>query len=236
MSSWYGEGVKHVPRYARAWFNTTAALAAVGLIATLVVWSFFAVLGVFLSVAVIGGGSSAAAWMDDGPIDWRRVLRVSAATGVAVLGTLGLGVMVGPVALLVLLVAAATSPQALTQLRRVLTRWSAGQPPATAPPAPHGSSSAHSGEVTQPPGRAVDAVSPAPESLEVRDLCRAWRASFDQLEHSRSPTERLEVVRARQAYLDTLERRNPDGLAAWLAAGACPAGDPSAYLLRKNDP
>jgi hypothetical protein len=32
-------------------------------------------------------------------------------------------------------------------------------------------------------------------------------------------------------YLDELERRNPDGLMAWLASGARAAADPSRYVL-----
>lgn len=61
-------------------------------------------------------------------------------------------------------------------------------------------------------------------------LCMAWRASISALERANSPSQRLRVVQERGAYLDELERRNAQGLAAWLASGARAAGDPSRFV------
>lgn len=51
------------------------------------------------------------------------------------------------------------------------------------------------------------------------------------LEHEHSPETHLRVVQQRQLYLDELERRNPAGLAAWLASGARAAGDPTRFIV-----
>jgi hypothetical protein len=77
----------------------------------------------------------------------------------------------------------------------------------------------------------VDA--PEVEAAELSDdaLCLVWRASFSALERAQSPAERARIVDARRAYLDELERRNPPGVAAWLASGARAAGNPSKFVL-----
>lgn len=62
------------------------------------------------------------------------------------------------------------------------------------------------------------------------ELCRQWQESYDALRRATSPAARLRIVEARQRCLDELERRDPDGLNAWLASNASAAGDPSRFL------
>jgi hypothetical protein len=73
-------------------------------------------------------------------------------------------------------------------------------------------------------------VRTAPADLSDDALSLAWRASFPELQRATSPAQRLRIVTERQEYLDELERRNPRGLAAWLASGARAAGDPKPYV------
>jgi hypothetical protein len=70
----------------------------------------------------------------------------------------------------------------------------------------------------------------AHSGLSNADLCRAWQESFDALRKSESPAVRLRIVEARQRYLDELERRDPDGLHAWLESNASPAGNPARFV------
>jgi hypothetical protein len=63
------------------------------------------------------------------------------------------------------------------------------------------------------------------------DLCHAWRASFTALQEASSPSQRIRIVEARQEYLDEFERRNPEGLLAWLASGARAAANPTRYVV-----
>ncbi|MEV0283216.1 hypothetical protein AB0H36_03760 [Kribbella sp. NPDC050820] len=85
------------------------------------------------------------------------------------------------------------------------------------------------------------AKDPAPQDLpEVgflsdEELCLAWRRSFLLLEAARSAQARLTVVEERQRYLDELYRRSPDGVAAWLAAGALASGNPLPYVGDDDD-
>jgi hypothetical protein len=76
------------------------------------------------------------------------------------------------------------------------------------------------------------AAAPAPELSSLGDeaLCLAWRRSFRLLETATSAAERLTVVKKRQQYLDELQRRSPEGLAAWLASGARASGNPLPYV------
>jgi hypothetical protein len=68
--------------------------------------------------------------------------------------------------------------------------------------------------------------------LDDEALCLAWRRSFVHLQRAMSPSSRLCHVQHRQRILDELERRSPDGLAAWLASGCRAAGNPLPYLVR----
>jgi hypothetical protein len=87
------------------------------------------------------------------------------------------------------------------------------------------------------PVRPVDLqLLPAPETLDDVGLCWAWRRSYIVLGRAGSATLRLRVVEARQAYLDELEHRNPEGLSTWLASGARAAGDPRPFVLRSRHP
>jgi hypothetical protein len=61
-------------------------------------------------------------------------------------------------------------------------------------------------------------------------LCRQWHDSFEDLQKAPTPTARLRIVTARQQCLDELERRDPDGLNAWLSSTASAAGDPSRFI------
>ncbi|MEJ1111451.1 MULTISPECIES: hypothetical protein [unclassified Kribbella] len=76
------------------------------------------------------------------------------------------------------------------------------------------------------------AAEPMPELSRLDDaaLCLVWRRSFLRLEAAQSAPERLAVVEQRQQYLDELQRRSPEGLAAWLAAGARASGNPLPYV------
>jgi hypothetical protein len=67
-------------------------------------------------------------------------------------------------------------------------------------------------------------------SLSNAELCLAWRRSYCSLIETSSVPLRAAVVASRQAYLDEIERRDPQGLTSWLAAGARAASGPERYL------
>jgi hypothetical protein len=92
-----------------------------------------------------------------------------------------------------------------------------------------------------PPGRATDVqgipvatVVPEPstpaQALPTDELCLAWRRSYLQLQRATDEHTRQQVIRARQAYLDELERRDRTGFARWLHDGARAGSDPRRYL------
>jgi hypothetical protein len=71
-----------------------------------------------------------------------------------------------------------------------------------------------------------------PPSLRssTQSLCLEWRSSYVALSVAQSPDARLRIVKARQRFLDELERRDPDGLRAWLESGPSAGGDPGCFL------
>jgi hypothetical protein len=62
------------------------------------------------------------------------------------------------------------------------------------------------------------------------ELCRQWLDSYHALSKASSTQARLRIVMNRQRCLDELERRDPDGLQAWLASSASAGSDPRRFL------
>ena len=70
-----------------------------------------------------------------------------------------------------------------------------------------------------------------PAGLSDSELCWAWRNSYFAAQRAASNPESLDrVSRARRGYLDEMQRRDPQGFATWLDAGARAASDPARYL------
>ena len=86
----------------------------------------------------------------------------------------------------------------------------------------------------------IDIPAPAPitrpapviqvAALPLDELCLAWRRSYLQLQRAADEPTRQQLIRARQAYLDELERRDGPGFTRWLDSGARPGGNPRRYL------
>ena len=70
----------------------------------------------------------------------------------------------------------------------------------------------------------------AVDTLPIEELCLVWRRSYHQLQVATDEPTRRRLVRARQEYLDELERRDRPGFARWLDSGARPGSDPGRYL------
>jgi hypothetical protein len=67
--------------------------------------------------------------------------------------------------------------------------------------------------------------------LTDEELCRAWRASYTDLQRQTRPARVLALAMERQRYLDELEHRNASGFEDWLASGARPPGNPLPYIV-----
>jgi hypothetical protein len=75
------------------------------------------------------------------------------------------------------------------------------------------------------------------DTVPTAELCRRWRDSYEALREASTPAARLRIVMERERCLDELERRDADGLNAWLGSSATAAGDPSSFLTQpKSEP
>jgi hypothetical protein len=193
-------------------------------------------LGIILGGLELGTGSLAICWAFStfltlccllsacGPrIPRGTLVRHTVLGGVIGTGCLGLAVGLGVAGLVWILAVAATSRAARVRARAWLvekrSRDTADVPPAPEPPV----------------ARPVDMPEPAAATLRDLDdeaLCLAWRRSYVQLQQSTSASARIRHVQQRERLLDELERRDPAGLAAWLASGCRAAGNPLPYLVR----
>jgi hypothetical protein len=214
-------------RYRSAWFTVWGAVATIAMCVGFMVLP----LGSSIVVVVLAGAVASIAVVAyhcrDGadPMTRPALVRIAAASASAggglALALAGLGVVGALAACLVLLTSFVSSPWALGFLRSRLgprdnKAWGAGVPevPLKSDPDP-----------VAGPTLPQDF-----QALSDRELCRVWRVSFCALQDARTALAKERIFTLRHAYLKELERRDPDAIRAWLAAGARAAGGPEKFL------
>ena len=218
-------------RYDGIWRTAVGVLAAIGVVAALVLVSPGPVLATFAFVAFLSAAISLSFGLSaDCPPDevFRAAPRWAALGGGCAVATLGYGVAAGAEVLLLLLVVAGTAPPVAAWLG-----WTS---------APVADKPARTRPGRDKPARAkpvaLDVVLPELNSedqlsqLSAAELCLAWRRSFTELRRLDHWSATIDV---RRAYLDELERRDPEKFAAWLASGPRAASDPGRYFNHGAD-
>lgn len=72
--------------------------------------------------------------------------------------------------------------------------------------------------------------------LSAAELCNAWRHSYPALQRTSDYHQRARLVTWRQALLDEIEKRDAEGLRAWLSADAQPTNSPKNFLRAPGPP
>jgi hypothetical protein len=193
-----------------------------GLVCAIASWGLG---GTVISVVVVATATAVVAssvWGADGRSEVPRIVRVTFASGLITPAAVGLIAVFKVAGVLLVVALAATTPALTAKFPRGHRKE---DPPAAQPepvtPAVATASSA---------GGSPDDAARELDSLDDGALCLAWRRSFRLLETAPSTAIRLAVVQPRQKYLDELQRRSPEGLAAWLASGARASGNPLPYV------
>jgi hypothetical protein len=79
--------------------------------------------------------------------------------------------------------------------------------------------------------RVAEPVDPGPVSaLSTAALGREWLRTSAALAGGLGAAARRSIVERREATLDELERRDPDGFARWISTGPAPGSDPSVFV------
>ncbi|WP_327640782.1 hypothetical protein OHB24_21035 [Kribbella sp. NBC_00482] len=225
--------------YRTVWLFFCGVVGALGAVVAFT-WSFGTVIMVFILAALLGAGAALVALDPEGtdrlPRDNRRIVITSSVlSGTGTVALVGWGMALGaPTALLLLAITAGGSPYAIRYGLQWLRQHGHLAEPSSRP-APPDPGERSPGSLPAP----VSGIAPdqpaqpevAPASLSDEALCLAWRTSFSALQRASSPTQRLQIVDGRRAYLDEIERRTAHGMAAWLASGPRAAGDPSRFVL-----
>lgn len=189
--------------YRVGWSIVAVVLGLLGVASAVVMWRFATLFSTALMAAVVATAFGLCRSPDTPKPAGRTVLRAAGCAGVVV-ASAGLCTLLGAAGVLLVLLMAVSSPWVI--------RYAGG------PLRTRFKSSADD-----------DGVS----AMTTLELCRVWVATGDQLRTCLSPELRLRLANARQLCLDELERRDPDGVAAWLAsANASAAGDPHRFLQR----
>ncbi|NVM99833.1 hypothetical protein [Arthrobacter sp. SDTb3-6] len=223
-------------QYRHAWLLLTGFLAVTGALVGLIIYPLASVAALACTGAAVGALATLAAHAP-ADVPRRRAYRLHRAgvnaleTGVVVLAVGGFaGALRGWVWALVPM-AVATSPWAV---RKVLRHTPSRMPPA---PSDDACREPRRSEAAALPAIPVDAEGFAPcvRALDDGGLCQAWRGSYRWLEGAHTLALQAYVVALRQAYLDELERRDPDGLEAWLQSRPRPRGGPDKFIHHGPD-
>jgi hypothetical protein len=209
--------------YRTAWAAAVAVVAVVGVWTAALGWPADGVMFTFLPAALVGVCVAGSLLPDDRPRAG-LLLRCGALTGTAVVAAGGLTDLLGPQVAAPLLVAMGlASPPSVRWIQR---RFLPGGPMPQRVQDGSGSGAGTSA------GDAVPVVrqSLAPHLMSDGELCDAWCSSYVLLQSAAGPEQRARVAAARQAYLDELERRHPEGLRRWLTFGARAASNPAGFL------
>ncbi|MET9270645.1 hypothetical protein [Kribbella sp. NPDC003557] len=209
------------------WSWSVALATAIGLICAIISWGLSSVVLSVIVLTSVAAVIAASAWAEDGRRAVPRILRAGFGAGLAAPAAVGLIAVLKLAGVLLVLALVVTTP-AVSSFLRARRDAKGGTPDARSAPS--------TGLVPVTSFVGGPAVDPVVEldSLDDEALCLAWRRSFRRLEAAVTMAERLAVVAQRQRYLDELDRRSPDGVAAWLAAGARASGNPLPYVADRR--
>nr|WP_271213748.1 hypothetical protein [Rhodococcus wratislaviensis]GLK40980.1 hypothetical protein GCM10017611_78550 [Rhodococcus wratislaviensis] len=216
--------------YRILWWVVTVPLGLVGFAVAIFTVHPDVLVSAAFAAAVTGGGLTAMVADRSATATPRSSLptaALNAATAGAILiGVVGLIALSGAAAVPLVLVLTVTAEPVARRLRRwpPLAQLLSRQPSALCDP----DEMTAPGSLPEPPPRC--------EELSDDALCRSWRTSFAELQNARSVTDRLRLARIRQQYLDEIERRDPQGFAAWFTTGARAGSDPSKFLTTREPP
>jgi hypothetical protein len=211
------------------WMNTWTAIGLPGLLVALLAWGPGTVVGIAVTVSVslalclLVSGHGRRHW-DGRPAPmggggW--IGRIALCAVGLVLSITAIGGIVPGVALVLIVLAGATTPPATDLRRRMLQQpHLARTPPADADPI-----------TTQGAARPLLWLPETARTMTDAELCRAWRRSFWTLSETHDPIVKLRIVKQRQCLLDELESRDPVALRAWLASGARACGGPERFFI-----
>ncbi|ELB92749.1 hypothetical protein Rwratislav_12393 [Rhodococcus wratislaviensis IFP 2016] len=218
--------------YRILWWVVTVPLGLVGFAVAIFTVHPDVLVSAAFAAAVTGGGLTAmvadsSATATATPRSSLPTAALNAATAGAILiSIVGLIALSGAAAVPLVLVLTVTARPVARRLRR----W----PPLAQLLTPKPSASCDPDVLTAP--GSLPAPPPACAELSDDALCRGWRTSFAKLQNTASVTDRLRLARIRQQYLDEIERRDPQGFAAWFTTGARAGSDPSKFLTTREPP
>jgi hypothetical protein len=219
----------HDQRWRDGWLLFAAVATGFGLL----MWPWTGV-ALYLAVATLGSatvllvrhppprsreGSSAAP-----PYPWGALAARSARIGLCVTGLAVTSATVTALAVVVVVLVVLTSP-----LMRRTVRGDAPPADDLIPDEPR----------LPLPRRPSQANPPMPTSvlgMTDDELCLAWRRSYITVTLAGSTAKKRAMVALRAAYLDEIERRDPQAFHAWLASGASASGSPHCYLDEEPPP
>jgi type III secretory pathway component EscV len=220
---------RHTTSGERVWWVVVTVLGSAGVVVAPVLHPPGTMLpgavAVGVVVAVVTGGMSAESG-NSLPRTLAYAARNGLLSGLAVLAVITYISLFGAAGCLLFLALTGCSPPVIHQFRR----WHARH--ATASKSQADIQESIQDDRAHPlPANQDDVIA----TMSTLQIAIAWRRSLWDLKKATSARARAEIVNRRQAYLDELDGRDPEGLRCWLDAGPRAADNPTRFF-RPQDP
>ncbi|MET0999874.1 MAG: hypothetical protein ABWX73_14250 [Marmoricola sp.] len=200
----------HRRRRDGAWLPIAQLLTVMGLVFAVEHWGLALMVALSFTISLFAWGILGTMWGDRGLVELPRIIGRGSAVGLMATALAGLATTWGTLSLFVAAVLTLSHP--LVKQKLVML-WSRLVSPAATPP----KTDEH-------------------RQLSDAELCTMWKSSHAMLRTATTPADKAAVVQLRQDCLDELQRRHPDGLAAWMASGALADDNPQRFLTRSDSP
>jgi len=214
----------------RIWWVVVTVLASAGVVVAPVLHPPGRVLPGPVAVGLVVAVVTCGIWVEAGGSGLRGLgygARNGLMSGLAVLAMISYVSLFGAAACLLFLALAGCSPPGIHRF----TRWRARH--TTAHQSPDDvQDSIQDGRAPASPANQDHVIA----TMSTLQIVTAWRRSFWDLREATNCRVRAEIVNRRQAYLDELEGRDPEGLRCWLDAGPLAADNPTKFFRRQDPP
>jgi hypothetical protein len=214
-----------------------------GLLTAVLTVPVTALVGLFLAVAVMTGGS-AWAWASVNLAPTRWALSVFVWSGVWSVTAVGMTELLGGWGLFLVVMLGLTSPRLVEWVVSSLDAWARTRQPGALDAEADLAPALVARDLRFDDPHAIRLLDPACPSggkpligdLTTADLGRLWKVSGRWLGRGLDGPDMAHLVGVRAACLDELERRDPEAVNRWLAAREASASEPTRFMAGDPQP
>jgi hypothetical protein len=212
--------------YRRAWRSWWLLVALMGTVGAVLTWPAPVLLLTWIFGATLGAALITGALTEDDAAAPFAHVTACEAIGAAMFGAVVASGVVGWLAI------SASGALGLVVLALVSSPWFLGVVRRTPPPV---TPVRNAGETLDDVIADAGSLDELCHRMSTPELCLAWHQTFTLVSHADTPHRQMRVLVLREAFLDELVRRDPDGLDAWICSPVPAHAAPTAFFSGRPD-